>query len=63
MVLITGKDFAFQVDNQFLVRLAIRELRESRQVITIQSITAMSGLDRADVIETVRQMLAEQGKK
>lgn len=56
MATITGKDFAFEIDNRDLVRLAMRELRERKQQITVQAVAALSGLSVAEVVATMRQM-------
>lgn len=62
-MLVTGKDFAFEVSEQALVRLAMNHLRQNNVKITLRSVSEVSGLDVQQVKATMQQMVAERSAK
>lgn len=61
-MLITGKDFAFEVDDYTLVRMAMCTLRDNGEKITLRSVSEVSGLTVQQVKATIQQMVAERQK-
>lgn len=59
MAFITGKDFAFEVPDIDLVRIAMCELRDAGEKITLQSVADLSGLNVQDVRAILLEMKAE----
>lgn len=63
MAEIASKDFVFVVPDRDLVRLAMREMRESKQKITVQAIASLSGLPVEQTIATMKEMQAEYERR
>jgi len=59
MALIQGKDWAFEVSEEDLVRMAISRLRRVGEKITMQAVCQLSGLSVARVESVMRQIVAK----
>lgn len=62
-MLITGHDYAFDVPDTDLVKIAFSEIKRSGQNPTLLLISQVSGLDVSVVRECVKQIVAEQQAK
>lgn len=56
---IVGKDFCFNVDDRDLVRIAMSQLRDAGETITLQSVSEISGLNVQDIRSILLEMKAE----
>lgn len=66
MTLITGKDFCFDVPDRDLVRIAMVQLRDAGERITLQSVSQVSGLNIQQVkavLQAEQQRQASDGGK
>lgn len=59
---IVGKDFCFNVDDRDLVRIAMSQLRNAGEKITLQSVSQVSGLNVQVVKTILLEMKADHEK-
>lgn len=60
MALIQGKDWAFEVSDEDLVKIALRTILDNNEKITLRSVSELSGLDVQTVRTIIQQMVAVQ---
>lgn len=63
MTLIQGKDWAFEVSEEDLVRMAISTLRRAGEKLTMQAVCKISGLTAEQVESVMRQIVEGRAKK